>query len=290
MNFRPEIVGSVVFFLIAATAQAQSQGKAPRPLCGQPTKIAAPPSESHVAFEMSAGTAQYSILEMPLKDRSSDRVDGTDAEEDLTSASGVLLDLKLGWRQKTSVVPLIFLLGATQISSAGPGESIPATYSRLKGSVSTRFEMTSIGASLIPGVEARRSMYKNIDSGHYVDAVLVKAAIEQKLTSEIKLGLNGGVAPWTKFGVLQNSDYGKSGALTQTTAGMKEFGSTLSWTPEPETTLHIGVLQETVAVKMDSTAGYQSYGFPAKPLDEETPQKNYNLSVRESFIGAAKRF
>lgn len=290
MKVDSNILGTLFMLFAATVAHGQKGDRAPKPDFGEPTKTATRPLPSHVEFSMAAGSAQYSILEMPRRMDSDDRIDGSSGQEDLTSQKGLLFDLKLGWLQKTALVPVSFFIGGQQVSSSPGSVAVPSSYARINAGASARFELASTRTAFTPGLGARRSMYRNIDSGHYVDAVLFEGALEQKLISDFSIAVNGGVAPWTKFGMLQNSDYGKSGALAETTAGLSEVGSQLSWNPEPETSIYLGVLQETVLVKMNSMAGYQSYGVAARPLDKSEPQKIYNLSVREFSIGAAKRF
>jgi hypothetical protein len=290
MKLDSKILGTLVLVFSASAAHGQSDEKAPQPDFTASTKASTKPLPSHVEFSMAAGSAQYSVLEMPQRADSNERIDGSLGEQDLTSQKGMLFDLKLGWLQKTAVAPVNFFIGGQQISSSPGSVGVPSSYARFNAGVLAHFELASTGTTFSPGLEARRSMYRNIDTGHYVDAVLVEGALEQKLVSDCSISVNGGVAPWTKFGVLQNSDYGKSGALAGTSAGLREIGSQLSWNPEPETSIYVGVLEETVSVTMNSTAGYQSYGAAARPLGKDESQKTYNMSVREFSVGASKRF
>jgi hypothetical protein len=275
---------------LAQSAQ-QSPGAAPRPVNSTITSKYKPSGPSHVALDMSIGTGQYPVLEMPIMENSTDRVDGSNAVEDQSNNQGILLNLKLGWRQKTALVPYSVIVGAQRLSSApGAAAQTPSSYARLNIETALHFDVTSTGTSLSPSLEARRSMYRNVDTGHYVDAVVLGSGIEQKVFDKFNVGLSAGIAPWTRFGVLQNSDFGKSGALDQTTATLSEFASRLTWTPEPETSFYVGFSQESVTVKMNSTNGYRSYGIPAAPMDVDQPQKIYNLTVRQMSIGTSKRF
>jgi hypothetical protein len=291
MTDHKKFIGSVILFLTAASAQGQSRFVEPPPRLGEPTKSTMKLEDSHVTLKMAAGSGRYSTLELPMMPQSNERVDGSETESDVAEINGLLLDLNLGWLQKTSLTPVDIVFGVQQISSApSSAEPGPSSYARLSATASTQFEMTSTGTSFVPGLQARRSMFRNVDSGHYLDSVLVLTGIDQKLSREFTFGVKGGVTPWTKFGVLQNSDYGKSGVLAQTSAKMKEIGSTLSWTPEPETSFYLGVFQEDILVIMRSMAGYRSFGLPARELDEGESQRTYNLSAREISIGATKRF
>ncbi len=276
--------------VLTLSVSALAQPLAPRPDF-ESTKSAPASSPSNINFQLSLGTGQFPVLEMPVMRDSEARVDGSTNAQDSSQTSGALLDLKLGWTSKSSVIPYSLTAGAQRMSAApGAVTPTPATYTRISAEGASLIYFESTGTSLIPALEARRDMYRNVDSGHYIDAILLKSSVEQIVSSKVRVNANAGIAPWTGFGILQNSDRGRSGALKDTTSSMSEIGSKVIWTPEETTSFHLGVSQEMVSVKINSEDGYRDYGLPVANQDSPSSAKSYNLTVRQITLGTTKRF
>jgi len=290
MKILPWIKSGISILGITSAAAIQAQPLAPRPNF-ESSKTASASSSSNVDFQLSLGTGQFPVLEMPVMRDSEERVDGSTNAQDFSQTNGALLDLKLGWASKTSAIPYSLTAGAQRMSSTPGGVSpTPATYTRLSAEAASIVSFESTGTSVIPALETRRDMYRNVDSGHYIDAILIKTAVEQPISKSIRVNANAGIAPWTSFGVLQNSDRGRSGALKDTTASMSEIGSKVIWTPEETTSFHLGVSQEMVSVRMNSESGYRDYGLPVANQDNANSAKAYDLTVRQVTLGTTKRF
>ena len=275
---------------VAPAISAQAQPLAPRPSLEAITPLPASAS-SNVDFQISLGTGQFPVLEMPVMRNSAARVDGSTSAQDFSQTTGPLIDLKLGWTSKLSIIPYSFSAGAQRVSSSPGGTNpTPASYTRLSAEAASIASFESTGTSVIPAIEARRNMYRNVDSGHYFDAVLLKSSIEQTIAAGVHVNASAGFAPWTTFGVLQNSDRGRSGALKDTDASLTEIGSKIIWTPQDSTSFHLNVSQEMVSVKMKNENGYREYGLPVAELENTLTPKSYNLTVRQISLGTTKRF
>jgi hypothetical protein len=284
-----------LFKAAALTISTTSGVTLAQPLAPRPdfksTKSAPASSSNNVNFQLSLGTGQFPVLEMPVMRNSDARVDGSTNARDFSQTNGALLDLKLGWMSKSSAIPYSLTAGAQRMSATPGGVSpTPATYARLSAEAASIVSFDSTGTSIVPAIETRRDMYRNVDSGHYIDAILLKSSVEQTVSNTIRVNANAGIAPWTSFGVLQNSDRGRSGALKDTTASMSEIGSKVIWTPEETTSFHFGVSQEMVSVRMNSESGYRDYGLPVANQDNTSSAKAYDLTVRQVTLGTTKRF
>ena len=244
-----------------------------------------------LSFDLSMGTASYPILELPLAKDSDVRVDGSADKEDLRLNSGALMALRFTWNSPTSYLPFYISAGGQRAASApGSGIPSPSSYLRLSSDVSTELTLAGAVLSILPGLEARRSMYRNVDSGHYVDAILVKTQVNGHVTSTLDLSVSGGTAPYTRFGVLRNSDSGRSGALASTSASVTETAAKVTWTPEPSTSFHAGLSQESTIAHVKNTSGYRAYGLPVAPSESTDSGRVYNLTVRQLLIGTTKKF
>ena len=247
------------------------------------------PSRIHPAVEIQSGVAQYPILAMPYSQNSNMRVDSTTDREDVTFNQGVILGLALSRHDKTFKVPYTLGLGAMRVASPpGGGTATPSSYARIylygDMDIATGFSPLTI----IPGVESRRSMYSNVDSGHYVDALLARLAARYAATDSLQLTATAAYAPVATLGIRQTS--GSSGALKGSTARVTETGATLAWITSPETSFTLGAFQENTIVILRDYQGYRTYGLPAVPSGASDNDTVYNLTVRQVKIGATRHF
>ncbi len=251
----------------------------------------APPARVHAAFDFELGFAEYPVLEMPMSRDSSVRVDGSNTKEDLISNRGLLIGVELSRKDRTGRVPYSLGIGGLRAASPpGAGIPTPASYVRLFIQGAAEIPSGLNHLKLIPGLEARRSMYRNVDSGHYIDAMLVKAGLSYRATETVLMDVHAGYAPLATFGISQASGPKKSGALADTDVKVSEFSSGIQWSPESSISFQAGLAQETTLVTIRDMNSYRAYGLPAAPLEDTSGAKTYDLTVRHIRFGTTKHF
>ena len=287
------VASSILLVVVTSAALAQEiNSPTPYPPPTQRLRIEQPnPATVHAAFNLGIGFAQYPILELPMSRFTSVRVDGSNASEDLVTNRGMLLSVELSRKDTSSRLPYTLSLGGLRAASPpGGGLPTPSSYVRIFAHASTDVASGIHDLSLIPSIEARRSMYRNVESGHYVDAILLKAGASYHVTNHSLFGISAGYAPLTTFGLSQSSDTGRSGTLANTSAKVSELSSFLSWTPEPFTSFEASVSQEDTLVTLKDVSGYGAYGLPAAPFENDHGTRSYDLTVRQIRLGTTKHF
>lgn len=277
--------------LVTTTAVAQPPKSVTPPSLRSSKAAADSGTASQTVLQISAGTGEYPIIEMPILSQGGIRADGSSSEQDIKTNRGILLNLNLGRSLPTNIAQYAIQLGFQRIASApGGGLPTPSSYMRLNAEAEARFDIRSLGVAMTPALEARRSMYRNVESGHYMDALLVKTSIERNVTDETAVDFSIGYAPLTRFGLLRTSDLGNSGALADTTSSLMEFGGQIKWTPIQSTSFFMALTQESAIAKLASSDGYRSYGLDVAPYPDDRPIQVYDLTTRQLSIGTVKRF
>ena len=288
-TYMPMIIAG--FLLTTELAFAQPPKYAQRPGFSASRSKSAETAPSKTSLGLSLGAAEYPIVEMPLMADAETRVDGTTAADDVRVNRGTLMDVSLEWVSSTGPLPYILTFHGQRIATApGAGIPTPASYARLTGSLATKFQFHEHGIYLMPSMEARRSMYRNVETGHYVDAILLQSEIGASLSDDIELVVLGGVAPLAKFGILQGGSSSNSGILPDTSTRLNELGTKLVWNASSSTDFMISASQENATVRVNNIDSYRAYGLPVGAEPDQASTKIYNLSVRQISVGARKRF
>lgn len=293
MRLRTIIGNIAAFAFVSSTTFAQPPQNIPHPRLALIKQSQSTENNSHTAFEISAGVGEYPILEMPRTDFGDTRADGSTSATDLKINRGALLDLDLTRIIPTNLARYALNIGMQRLATVpGGGLPTPSSYLRLHADTSASFDLGPAFWNIVatPAVEARRSMYRNVESGHYVDAVLLKQAIEKSFSKKSTIELAGAYAPASRFGLLQDSKVGKSGALADATSQMYEISAKYKWTPETNTSFVLAASQESARVKLESSDGYKYYGLPVAPFTKREPTRLYDLTTRQLTIGTVKRF
>ena len=280
---------AILVFALPGFLQAQPPSYIPKPDFTA-EKSTSRDHHSQVSLGLSVGAGQYPIVSMPMMENGSSRVDGSRYSEDVRINRGASFNLNLSWQSKEAAYP-VKLSGNWQRIATSPGAGLvtPASYSRLGLDLSTELPLNS-QVVLIPALEARRSMYLNVDSGHFVDTISLKAALRSQIYNHLAVGVSYGLAPWAKFGVLQSGYSSESGTLKGSNARMSEIATTLNWNLSPSTDLTLTAAEENATVHLDNSDGYLAYGLPVATTPEFNGKKTYRLSVRHVSLGTVKKF
>lgn len=254
-------------------------------------KSAPAPHHLNTGLGFSIGMGQYPILAMPLAENSNMRVDGSTIAEDLRINRGSIFSLNLKWENPEAAYPVLINGSWSRIASApGSGLTTPSSYSRLNLEMGTRFETADGAYGFIPSLETRRSMYQNVDSGHYVDSILLKASIVNTLTSSWQMQVGYGIAPWTRFGLMQSGAANGSGGLAGSSARLREVSVAMTYKASRQTDLICSLADEQIKIEMDGSDSYRAYGLPVATGPESRLRKKYSLGVRHINLGAITKF
>jgi hypothetical protein len=276
--------------LTGTSVSAQPPMNVPRPgIDDEPSPMKTSPKA--VAIGFSLGVGQYPILSMPMMDNSDMRVDGSTHAEDFRVNRGSSFNLELKW-QKSDLRYPINISGSWNRLATTPSAGIatPSSYSRLNLELGTKVSFEDQGLSMSPAIEARRSMYQNVDSGHYIDAVILRAMIAYPLSDKIELSAAYGTAPLTKFGIMQATRQNGSGSLQDAKATLNELQSTLSYSVSNHSKLLCSASEENAHVEIDGYEGYLAYGLPVATPEPDQTKKTYSLRVRQLTFGAVTLF
>jgi hypothetical protein len=237
------------------------------------------------------GVGQYPILSMPMMENSDMRVDGSTTAEDFRVNHGSSFNLELKWQKLDLLYPISISGGWNRIATApSAGIATPSSYSRLNLELGAKVAFDYLGLSVNPALEARRSMYQNVDSGHYIDTVILRAILSYQMSEKIELRAAYGAAPLTKFGIMQASGQSGSGGLRDSKASLNEWTSTLSYSLSHYSNFLCSVSEENAKVEMDDYEGYLAYGLPVATPEPEQTKKAYALKVRQLTFGAVTFF
>jgi len=286
MKFRTIFFLSLI--LTPSTAWAQPPSHIPEP---QLVRRVTSSGNSEVGLGFFLGAGDYPIISMPLMENVDGRVDGSQFQDDVRHNRGSSLGLNLNWRSKKNSYPISVAGQWLRVATApGTGIPTPASYSRLSLELSSSLGTGLPYITIEPAAEARRSMYLNVDSGHYIDSIHLKTKLVSRLRANLTLDVFYSYAPWTKFGLLQSDNSAASGALSGATTTVNEFGTSLTWSTNGHTDLILAFANERSIVDLDGTEGYMAYGLPVTSDPTLNGPRNFQLNMRQVVIGTQKRF
>lgn len=285
-----KLILSMLALLTTTTVWAQPPTSVPRPGLDDTTRPAEVTPKT-VAIGFSLGVGQYPILSMPMMENSDMRVDGSIHADDFRVNRGSSFNLELKW-QKSDLRYPVDISGAWNRIATSPSAGIatPSSYSRLNLELGTKVAFNDLGLSLSPALEARRSMYQNVDSGHYIDTVILRAMLAYQLSEKLQLSLAFGAAPLTKFGIMQAPGQSGSGGLEDAKATLNETKSTLAYSVSRHSKFLCSVSEENAKVELDNYEGYLAYGLPVATPEPGQTKKTYSLKVRQLMFGAVTFF
>lgn len=276
------------FALLSDKAWAQPPADIPEP---QIIRESVPNTPSGFGIGFLLGAGDYPILSMPMMESVPGRVDGSQFLDDVRSNRGSSLGLNLNWRSDQYAYPVIVTGNWLRVATApGLGIPTPASYSRLSLNLASSLGTGVQSLSVEPGVEARRSMYLNVDSGHYIDSIHLMTKLVAKPKKDLAISLYYSLAPWSKFGLLQGANTDGSGVLAGSRVKVEDFGSSLTWSTLGQTDVIVAFVNERSSVSLDNTGGYTAYGLPVTSDPTLSGPKKFQLNVRQVLIGTQKRF
>ncbi|MCX6125747.1 MAG: hypothetical protein NTV34_13525 [Proteobacteria bacterium] len=270
---------------VGAPSESAKAPVAPRTLL-----LRQPVAPRHLGLNLSVtmGIGSFQDLQAPLAASGERRVDGTTTIEDSSNHAGVLLTGALQYEVAHDYGNTFVTLSGHRASSSTPVVAPAATYSRYGLSVGN---LMNIGGatSVTPLVELRRSMYRNTDNGHFLDAVMMGAGLEQRIDS-VLVSLSGAISAVSRFGYMQDSSKGKSGTLRDTSSGASEVSARAAYKPVPEVDFYVCLSQEQVRASLADINAYESFGLNISDERGRVEERSVSLTTNLLEFGAVRRF
>ena len=210
----------------SAYAQTSENPRPERVIITRPS--AAKPSG--LTLDIDVGAGQFPDLQAPAAITGDRRVDGTTLVQDSSQHKGAMLGAWLGLNSVHSLGSSYVRGGGFRIGSeATNNNKTVATYGRLALIGGSQWDAKTLwhGFNIITEAEVRRSMFRNIDTGHYADSVLVRGGFKQSFGT-VAVSTTGAYAPVTNFGYNQGISSSSSGTLADTSAKVSEWATSLS--------------------------------------------------------------
>ena len=299
MNISPSIICGLLAFCLSLSwlpSELRAQRftappEAAKPPVAPPTlrlRQSAPPRHLGLNLSVTMGVGTFQDLQAPMAASGERRVDGTITLEDSSNHTGVLLTGALQYEVAHDYGTTFVTVSGHRASSTTPVIAPSATYSRYRLGVGN-FMNIGGATSVAPLVELRRSMYRNTDNGHYLDAVMFGVALEQRLDS-VLLSLSGAISAVSRFGYMQDSTKGKSGTLRDTSSGASEVSVRVAYKPDPEVDFYAGISQEQVRASVADINAYESFGLNISDERGRVEERNVSLTTTLLEFGAVRRF
>lgn len=242
-----------------------------------------------LSLDVGAGIGRYQDLQPPMSASGAGRVDGSKTVYDSSPHTGPLLSGRLGWAHQNTYGQQFIGLNGMRMS-AMPSSDVTArgsSYARMSLDGGADWLIAN-GVSVLSGMELRRSMFRNTDSGHYVDSVILRTGIS-KNTPNYSLAATAGAAPITQFGYMQQASTGTSGGLATTSTSLYEWNTTATWLPVRDAALFVGIGEEVVSARVSDVRVYRNLGLDVAD-ESETSIRDYRLSTVAFTIGAKRLF
>lgn len=244
-----------------------------------------------ITLDVATGIGRYQDIQAPLANNGLGigRVDGSTTRLDSSSHTAPLLSARLGWASESEDGRQFVGFTGTRMSALSSSDPNAAgtSYARLALDGGADWTVDN-GLSVLSAVELRRSMFRNTDSGHYIDAVMLRAGLTQRF-DRYSLGAAIAAAPITQFGYMQRA--GTSGGLQATSSSLYEWSTNAAWTPMSDATIFTGVSQEIVSADMSHVRAYRNLGLNVADEDDSAAlDRHYRLATTSFTIGASRRF
>ena len=244
-----------------------------------------------ITLDVATGVGRYQDIQAPLASNGLGigRVDGSTTRVDSSNHTAPLLSARLGWAADSEYGRQFIGFGGTRMSalSSNDPNAAGSSYARLALDGGADWNVGN-GMSVLSAVEFRRSMFRNTDSGHYIDAAMLRAGLTQRF-EHYSLGANVAAAPITQFGYMQRA--GTSGGLRTSSSSLYEWSTTAAWSPMRDATIFTGISQEIVSADMNNVGSYRSLGLNVADDGDTAPvDRHYRLSTTSFTIGASRRF
>ncbi len=284
------LAGMSVIFI--PSLMAATYGEGPNPY-SPPTHLSlreqAATQPTGLTLDVGTGMGRYQDLQPPMS-TGEGRVDGSKTVYDSSPHTGPLLSGRFGWNHLNNFGRQYVGLNGMRMSA------IPSSDITSRGSSYARISLDggadwviANGLSVLSSGELRRSMFRNTDSGHYIDSIILRTGLTQNI-SNYSLSATVGAAPLTQFGYMQHSDTGSSGGLAATASSLYEWSLAAAWAPMRDASLSIGHRHEVVAADVSNIRAYRNLGLNVADEPNQPSTRHYRLSTMSLTIGAKRLF
>jgi hypothetical protein len=291
------IVYPAVFGLlggVVSSGTAVSQGVGSTTLLAPPPKVhrPAPVGSSNPVVEFGAfsGGASFMDLQLPEATWSGVRGDGTAAPEATSTHTGIPIGARatVGWRSQSWRTK--GEISGMQVNSvSGPKETAEASYARIEGAWDASLLMP--GVTGVPytqaGVAMPRTMFRNVGSGHYVDALIPRLGLGIQDWRGIGFSVIAGMSANATAGYDSGLSSG-SGVIDRSTVQLTEYGATLSLRVTPRSRMEFTAARESIHLEIDDNGAYRGLGLTVGTWDEGA--RSYDLETNLLMAGFRYEF
>ena len=248
---------------------------------------------SGITFDVEFGGGDFQEIAVPLKrppaPPTAMPLPPLEDTADSGTSRGPLLGMWLGWKSGHRLGTTYVRGGGLRMTSSASSGSGSSTYERLAIIIGTEWQ----GSFLLPGftftteAEGRRSLFRNVDAGHYADSALLRAGIKEEI-EKISLSVCGAEAPMTRFGYARNA-LGSS-ELSGTSAQLYEWGGAVGFHPTADASISLGLSREILNVQIDTMKAYTDLGLTLDDSIDQSASRTYNLTTTSVVLSFARKF
>jgi len=249
---------------------------------------------SLVNFEVSSGVASFQDIQVPINEFENIRADGSTAGPEGVSRIGIPLRAQLNFRYPIQNFDLSAEGSLLHIISGmdSPRESRGSSYSRWDIGAgggwnlnlgSRRYLRTGLSTQI------RRSMFRNISSGHYIDSVMPRLEVLYS-DSGWRFGVMAAIGASSKFGYHTGWGLG-GGVLPNSKTSLNEWGVRLARDLSARSSIQFQFAQESADVLVEDQRVYNKLGLDVGLDEFDTPKsRQLYLSTWTALIGMNRRF
>ena len=270
---------AIVPLLVATPLLAQESAK-PSTAKGE--------SSWDLVFAAASGVGVFQDIQVPYNEYTGTRGDGTSATEENRDHMGLPLMGTLGIAMRFDRLTWDLALDLMQMrASTGPADTQSSSYNRINAGTGLRYKYRISDFTTYWGLhlQARRSTFNNVSSGHYLDTMMIRISAGMHLTKSWIVDGWFATAPYATFGY---NNGGNRTAFKNSTSEVNEFGLLSSLRLHKNTWFDLGVEQEKATVTISDVEEYNNFGLNVSPSRQ--PSRLYTLSTSVIRAGFRKTF
>ncbi len=249
----------------------------------QPASDHSEATVSKVRTSVYSGLAEFPDIQVPTTENSEENL-SLGQKPPTGQHRGVAIGLNLSYGIAASQLNPTIFIDLTRIATLeAERETFAASYNRLALGGGISYQL-GIGWLQQIGIETsiRRTIFKNVSSGHYVDTAMPRLNLTGDITPNIYWNAHAGHSLVSRFGY-NSGDASKSGAFPSSSAKLKEGGVSAGYRLDQRAHVSLGYEVEQTTIQMNDVSQYSRYGLTI--ADSAPKQQNLNLNTALFKIG-----
>lgn len=255
-------------------------------------KQATPSTIFAVNFTASTGIGFFQDIQTPVNQFAETRADGSVAGLEGVNHTGLPIDARLNIVMRADNWSYSLGLNGLYMSTIdGPAETRNSSYARLSALQDNQYHLRFLGraGSVGGGVEARRSMYRNVSSGHYVDTISPRLAIVMGREQVGKVEVYGSKTMVARLSYQSGLGAG-SGAIPSSFVDGYDAGIRVTRALGYRTSLRLEWNQEAQLIDIADTRDYDRFGLNTGLAEDESGFHQQSMLTNIVLIGLARGF